>query len=72
MLAGLKARLRDPELLAAFIHEFGVEMYRAKLRRDDPNASDETISRRVTAWLQEPPPVEPPFRITRRFLRANT
>ena len=49
--------------LALAMHEDGVEMYRQKLRRDDPSASEQTISERVAVWLRRDPEVEWPFRV---------
>ena len=34
--------------------EAGVEMYRQRMRREAPAASDEEIESKVAAWLQRP------------------
>jgi hypothetical protein len=34
--------------------EAGVEMYRQRMRREAPAASDEEIEAKVAAWLQRP------------------
>ena len=53
------ARLR----MAMEMHEEGVELYRQKLRREDPAAPASVISQRLRAWLHRPPEVEWPYRI---------
>lgn len=59
----LAAKLR----LTCEMNQFGIEMYRAKLRRDDPSASDATLSDRVRRWLETPPEIDPPFRLVHRL-----
>lgn len=34
--------------------EAGVQMYRQRMRRENPAASDEEIEARVAAWLRRP------------------
>ena len=38
--------------------EFGAEMMRQKLRRDDPKATEDEIHARFTAWLHNRPGAE--------------
>lgn len=59
----LAAKLR----LTCEMNQFGIEMYRAKLRRDDPSASDAILSDRLRRWLETPPGIEPPFRLVDRL-----
>ena len=37
------------------LHEFGVEMMRQNIRRREPDLSDEEVSERLRAWLQDHP-----------------
>lgn len=47
------------KLRVAFdLFEAGLEMMRARLRRELPDASDEEIARRLRAWLQTRPGAE--------------
>lgn len=51
----------DPRVAAAklrtalLLFDSGVAMKRAQLHRQDPEASEETISRRVSTWLRTRP-----------------
>ncbi len=47
----LAARLRT----AFALHDSGVALKRAQLRRQHANASDEELTRRLAAWLQDRP-----------------
>lgn len=38
------------------MHEFGVQAYRQRMRREHPQASPAEIEAMVRAWLREPPP----------------
>jgi hypothetical protein len=38
------------------MHEFGVQLYRQRMRREHPQASESEISDMVRAWLAESPP----------------
>ena len=40
------------------LFEFGLDMMRQKLRRQDPDATEEQIQERLVAWLQERPGAE--------------
>jgi Rv0078B-related antitoxin len=37
------------------MHEFGVALYRQRMRREHPQASEEEVDAMVRAWLAEPP-----------------
>ena len=41
--------------IALELHEFGVEMMRQNIRRREPDLSDEEVSERLRAWLQDHP-----------------
>ena len=41
--------------IALELHEFGVEMMRQNIRRREPCLSDEEVSERLRAWLQDHP-----------------
>jgi hypothetical protein len=45
------ARLRT----ALDMHDFGVEFYRQRLRRDSPDATEEEIRRDLLRWLWDLP-----------------
>ena len=45
-------------LLAFELHEVGVRMYRARMEREHPDASDAEISAMVRAWLHTRPGAE--------------
>lgn len=52
--------------LAISMHATGLEMYRQRMRRDNPGASDEEIEALVQAWLSRPrgsDPEEQPWRL---------
>lgn len=53
-LEAAAARLRQ----AVEMHDLGVEMMRARLRREDPSLSEERLSARIAAWLQTRPGAE--------------
>ena len=40
---------------ALALHDAGVAMKRAQLRREDPSASQQALSQRLAAWLQTRP-----------------
>ena len=40
--------------LALEMHEFGVQLFRQRMRREHPQASDEEILAMVRDWLQAP------------------
>jgi len=44
------------------LFEAGVEMMRARLRREQPQLSAGEIEGRVRSWLAQRPPPAPPFR----------
>ncbi len=57
----LEASLEDvgQRLNLAFdLFEFGTEMMRQKLRRENPDAGEEELETRYLAWLQERPGAE--------------
>ncbi|WP_153415072.1 hypothetical protein [Nocardia macrotermitis] len=41
--------------LALEMSEFGIEMYRTRMRRSFPDASDSEIAEKVSAWLLSRP-----------------
>lgn len=46
-------------MVAAFeLHDFGVRIYRQRLRIEQPEASDEEIDAAVAAWLRRRPGAE--------------
>lgn len=63
MSASRAANVTEPEALRArerlrtafALHDSGVAMKRAQLRRQDPAASEREIARRLAAWLHERP-----------------
>lgn len=52
-------RRRSPEAsrlrTALGMRDFGVAMYRQRMRRENPHATEAEITAMVWAWLQEPP-----------------
>lgn len=46
------ARLRT----ALDLHDFGVDLYRQRLRRESPDATEEEIRRGLLRWLWDLPP----------------
>jgi hypothetical protein len=54
------------------MQQLGIEMYRLKLRRDDPAASEDAILDRLAAWLHRPPEVEWPYRIVRSHFGSSS
>lgn len=54
-----KARAAAERMRQAFdLHDAGVSMMRAKLRRDHPDADEAEISRRLRDWLHTRPGAE--------------
>lgn len=53
--------------LAFELHEAGVQMYRARMRRENPGASDAEIIVLVGAWLQTRPGAEHGDAVGRRI-----
>ncbi len=56
------ARLRA----ALDMYEFGVEMYRSRMRREHPDATDDAINEMVRSWLHDRP-LDAPGRVSHRF-----
>jgi hypothetical protein len=54
-----KVRKQTPEAMrieaAIDMHEFGVRLYRQRMRREHPLANRDQIDSMVRAWLAEPP-----------------
>ena len=53
-----RARVAERFQLTLALFEFGEAMFRQRLRRSHPNASDLEIDRMVTEWLQRRPGAE--------------
>lgn len=45
------------------LHDAGLDVMRSRLRRDDPNAADDEIDRRLQRWLLNRPPDCPGQRV---------
>jgi hypothetical protein len=44
--------------MALELSDLGIEMYRARLRRENPTMSDDELERAVTEWLHHRPGAE--------------
>lgn len=40
------------------LYELGVALYRQRMRRENPEATEEEVDAMVRAWLREPPPTQ--------------
>jgi hypothetical protein len=56
MPAGTEGTAEAERLRAALdMHELGVQLYRQRMRREHPHASEAEVDHLVRSWLAEPP-----------------
>jgi hypothetical protein len=53
-----RERMSERFRLALALFDFAQAMYRHRLRRDHPDATDAEIDRRIASWLQKRPGAE--------------
>ncbi len=51
-----KVNLKEKLLIAIDFMDFGIELQRQNIKRRNPNATDEEISKKLQGWRFEAPP----------------